>query len=88
MNINNIEEVITGMTSSDLDLLAKMAKEELERREKNKRQELWKKVCEALHAYQQYDNVHINIHEGPNSYYITLEEDGFDLNTPGDLDAG
>lgn len=87
MNINDMEEFVTGMTSSDLDLLAKMAKEELERRAKNKRQELWEKVCEALHAYQQYDNVHINIHEGPSSYYITLEEDGFDLNTPGDLDA-
>lgn len=40
MNINNIEEVITDLNNSDLDLLAKMAKEELERREKNKRQEL------------------------------------------------
>lgn len=88
MNINNIKEIVTELSNSDLDLLTKMARDELERRAKNRRQELWKKVCEALHAYQQYDDVHINIHEGPNSYYITLEEDGFDLNTPGDLDAG
>ena len=87
MNINDMEEFVTGMTSSDLDLLAKLAKDELERRVKDKRQGLWEKVCEALHAYQQYDNVHINIHEGSSSYYITLEEDGFDSNTPGDLDA-
>lgn len=87
MNINDMEKFVTGMTSSDLDLLAKLAKDELERRVKDKRQELWEKVCEALHAYQQYDNVHINIHEGSSSYYITLEEDGFDPNTPGDLDA-
>lgn len=88
MNTNDMEEFVTGMTNEDLDLLAKMAREELERRKEDKRQELWEKVCKALHAYQQYDNIHINIHEGPNSYYITLEEDGFDFNTPGDLDAG
>ena len=37
MNINDMEEFVTGMTSSDLDLLAKMAREELEQRAKNKK---------------------------------------------------
>lgn len=39
MNINNMKEVITDMTSSDLDLLTKMAKGELKRRAKKQERE-------------------------------------------------
>lgn len=83
MNINNIEEVVTELSNSDLDLLAKMAKEELERRKEDKLNKAWEKVCIALHAYQEIAEVVVEVHEGPNSYDIKLDEDSFDPNCPG-----
>lgn len=83
MNINNIEEVITDLSDSDLDLLTKMAKEELERRKEDKLNKAWEKVCIALHAYQEIAEVVVEVHEGPNSYDIKLDEDSFDPDCPG-----
>lgn len=83
MNINNIEEVVTELSNSDLDLLVKMAKEELERRKEDKLNKAWEKVCIALHAYQEIAEVVVEVHEGPNSYDIKLDEDSFDPNCPG-----
>lgn len=83
MNINNIEEVITDLSDSDLDLLTKMAKGELERRKENKLNKAWERVCKALHAYQEIAEVVVEVHEGPNSYDIKLDEDGFDPDCPG-----
>lgn len=85
MNINDMEEFVTGMTSSDLDLLAKMAKEELENRVKKKKEELWEKACEALYAYQQYDSISISVQEGPNYYQLKLDKEGFHPDIPGVL---
>ena len=83
MNINNIEEVVTELSDSDLDLLAKLAKDELERRKEDKLNKAWEKVCIALHAYQEIAEVVVEVHEGPNSYDIKLDEDSFDPDCPG-----
>lgn len=83
MNINNIKEVITELSNSDLDLLAKMARDELERRKVDKVNKAWEKVCIALHAYQEIAEVVVEIHEGPNTYDLKLDEDGFDPDCPG-----
>lgn len=83
MNINNMEEVVTELSNSDLDLLAKMAKEELERQKTDKLNQAWEKVCIALHAYQKLAEVVVEVHEGPNSYDIKLDEDSFDPDCPG-----
>lgn len=83
MNINNIEEVVTELSNSDLDLLAKMAREELERRKEDKLNKAWEKVCIALRAYQEIAEVVVEVHEGPNSYDIKLDEDSFDPDCPG-----
>ena len=83
MNINDMEEFVTGMTSEDLDLLAKMAREEQERRKEDELNKAWEKVCIALHAYQEIAEVMVEVHEGPNSYDLELNEDGFDPDHPG-----
>lgn len=83
MNINDMKEFVTGMTSCDLDFLAKMAREELERRKEDKLNQAWEKVCTALHEYQKLAGVVVEVHEGPNSYDIKLDEDSFDPNCPG-----
>lgn len=83
MNINDMEEFVTGMTSEDLDLLAKMAREEQERRKEDELNKAWEKVCIALHAYQEIAEVVVEVHEGPNSYDLEVNEDGFDPDHPG-----
>lgn len=75
MNINDMEEFVTGMTSCDLDLLAKMAREELEQRKEDKLNKAWEKVCIALHEYQKLAEVVVEVHEGPSSYDLKLDED-------------
>lgn len=83
MNINDLEEFVTGMTSEYLDCLAKMARDEQERRKEDKLNKAWEKVCIALHAYQEIAEVVVEVHEGPNSYDLKLDEDGFDPDCPG-----
>lgn len=83
MNINNIEEIVTELSNSDLDLLTKMAREEQERRKEDELNKAWEKVCIALHAYQEIAEVVVEVHEGPNSYDLELNEDSFDPDCPG-----
>lgn len=83
MNINNIEEIVTELSNSDLDLLTKMAREEQERRKEDELNKAWEKVCIALHAYQEIAEVVVEVHEGPNSYDLELNEDSFDPDRPG-----
>lgn len=83
MNTNDLEEFVTGMAACDLELLAKMAREELERRKTDKLNQAWEKVCIALHAYQKLAEVVVEVHEEPNSYDIKLDEDSFDPDCPG-----
>lgn len=81
MNINDMEEFVTGMTSCDLDLLAKMAKEELERRAKNKKKEAWDNVCKAIREYQKLDNVTLLFCDGDDSWKATLDDNDFVYDT-------
>lgn len=77
MNINNMKEVITDMTSSDLDLLTKMAKGELERRAKNKKEKAWDNVCKAIGEYQKLDNVILLFCDGDDSWEASLDDNDF-----------
>ena len=81
MNINDMKEFVTGMTSCDLDLLAKMAKEELERRAKNKKKEAWDNVCKAIREYQKLDNVTLLFCDGDDSWEATLDDNDFIYDT-------
>ena len=76
-----MEEFVTGMTSCDLDLLAKMAKEELERRAKNKKKEAWDNVCKAIREYQKLDNATLLFCDGDDSWEATLDDNDFVYDT-------
>lgn len=77
MNTNDLKEFVTGMTSCDLNLLTKMAKEELERRTKNKKKEAWDNVCKAIREYQKLDNVTLLFCDGDDSWEATLDDNDF-----------
>jgi len=81
MDSNELEEFVVDLIDSDLNLLIKMAKEELERRTKNRKKEAWDRVVRAIKEYQKLDNITLMFCEGDDTWEATLDDNDFVYDT-------